>query len=126
MDFVDNALNERSGTMRGRAVFDNKDGLLSPGVFGRLALFGGETDAFLVPDPAIISDQARKIVFTVSADNVVTATPVTLGPIHEGLRVVTSGLKADDRVVIEGIANPAVRPGAKVTPTPGSIATAAK
>ena len=126
MDFVDNALNERSGTLRGRAVFTNKDGLLTPGVFARLALFGGEVDAFLVPDSAIVSDQAKKIVFTVNADNVVTAAPVTLGPISEGLRVIKSGLKAEDRVVIEGIANPMVRPGAKVTPTPGTIAVADK
>ena len=126
MDFVDNALNERSGTLRGRAVFENKDGLLTPGVFARLALFGGDADAFLVPDTAIVSDQAKKIVFTVNADNVVTAAPVSLGPIAEGLRVVKSGLKAGDRVVIEGLANPAVRPGAKVTPSTGTIAIADK
>ena len=121
MDFVDNALNERSGTIRGRAIFDNKDGLLTPGVFARLALFGGEFNAFLVPDSAIVSDQAKKIVFTVNAENIVTATPVVLGQINEGLRVITSGLKPDDRIVIEGIANPAVRPGAKVDPKPGTI-----
>lgn len=126
MDFVDNALNERSGTIRGRAIFDNKNGLLAPGVFARLQLFGGEIDALLVPDAAIVSDQARKIVFTVNAENVVAPAPVTLGPIHEGLRVVRSGLKPDDKVVIEGLANPAVRPGAKVAPTPGEIKTAAK
>jgi membrane fusion protein, multidrug efflux system len=126
MNFVDNALNERSGTLRGRAVFDNKDGLLTPGVFARLALFGGDVDAFLVPDSAIVSDQAKKIVFTVNAENVVTAAPVTLGPISEGLRVIKSGLKADDRIVIDGLANPAVRPGAKVMPTPGTIAVADK
>lgn len=126
MDFVDNALNDRSGTLRGRAVVTNKDGLLTPGIFARLALFGGDIDAFLVPDSAIVSDQAKKIVFTVNADNVVVAAPVTLGPIAEGLRVIKSGLKADDRVVIEGLANPAVRPGAKVTPNPGAIAVAGK
>lgn len=126
MDFVDNALNERSGTLRGRAIFDNKDGVLTPGVFARAGLFGGEIDALLVPDASIVSDQARKIVFTVNAENVVTATPVTLGPIHEGLRVIRTGLKVEDRVVIDGIANPAVRPGAKVAPTAGEIKTAAK
>jgi membrane fusion protein, multidrug efflux system len=126
MNFVDNALNERSGTLRGRAVFDNKDGLLTPGVFARLALFGGEAESFLVPDSAIVSDQAKKIVFTVGEDNVVKASPVVLGQISEGLRVIKSGLKADDRIVIEGLANPAVRPGAKVTPTPGAITVAGK
>ena len=121
MDFVDNAFNERSGTMRGRAIITNKDGLLSPGLFARLALYGGDVDALLIPDTAIVSDQAHKIVYTVNADDVVTATPVTLGQMYEGLRVITAGLKPTDRVVIEGVANPAVRPGAKVAPTPGSI-----
>ncbi|MBX9683643.1 MAG: efflux RND transporter periplasmic adaptor subunit [Hyphomicrobium sp.] len=123
MDFVDNALNERSGTLRGRAVFNNADGLLTPGVFARLALFGGESDAFLVPDTVIVSDQARKIVFTVNADNVVVATPVTLGPMIDGLRVIKAGLKAEDQIVIEGLANPAVRPGAKVAPNKGAVKT---
>ena len=126
MNFVDNALNERSGTLRARAVFDNKDGLLTPGVFARLQLFGGETDALLVPDDAIVSDQARKIVLTTGDDNTIKAAQVTLGPISDGLRVVKDGLKADDRVVIQGIANPMVRPGAKVTSTPGTIAPTQK
>lgn len=126
MDFVDNALNDRSGTLRGRAIFANTDGLLTPGVFARLALFGGDSDSFLIPDSSIVSDQARKIVFTVNAENIITATPVTLGPVIDGLRVVKSGLKADDRIVIEGLANPAVRPGAKVTPTAGTIVAAQK
>lgn len=126
MNFVDNALNERSGTLRGRGIFENKDSILTPGVFGRLQLFGGDVDAFLVPDSAIVSDQANKIVFTVNADNVVTPAQVTLGPIVEGLRVIKTGVKPDDKIVIEGIANPAVRPGAKVAPTVGEIKTAAK
>ncbi len=121
MDFVDNALNDRSGTLRGRAIFDNKNGLLTPGVFARLALFGGDAEALLIPDTAIVSDQARKIVLTVNAENVVTATPVTLGTISDGLRVIKGGLKADDHVIIEGIANPMVRPGTKVAPANGVI-----
>jgi membrane fusion protein, multidrug efflux system len=126
MDFVDNALNDRSGTLRGRAIFANTDGLLTPGVFARLALFGGDSDSFLIPDSSIVSDQARKIVFTVNAEDIITATPVTLGPVIDGLRVVKSGLKADDRIVIEGLANPAVRPGTKVAPTAGTIVAAQK
>lgn len=122
MNFVDNALNERSATVRARAVFDNKDGFLTPGVFGRLALFGGESAAMLVPDAAIVSDQARKIVMTVNSENQVVATVVTLGQMSDGLRVIKSGLKGDERVIIEGIANPMVRPGAKVAPTDGVIA----
>ena len=123
MDFVDNALNERSGTLRGRAIFDNKNGLLTPGVFARLSLFGGDADALLIPDTAIVSDQARKIVMTVNAENVVVATPVTLGDIADGLRVIKGGLKATDQIIIEGIANPMVRPGSKVTPSNGVIKT---
>jgi RND family efflux transporter MFP subunit len=124
MNFVDNQLSVRSGTLRGRAVLDNKSGLLTPGVFGRLQLFGGETDALLIPDAAVISDQARKIVFTVDKDDTVVATPVTLGPIVDGLRVVMSGLDKTMKVVIEGIANPAVRPGAKVAPQAGTVKAA--
>jgi multidrug efflux system membrane fusion protein len=126
MNFIDNALNERSATLRGRAVFDNKNGLLTPGVFARLALYGGEFDALLVPDSAVVSDQASKILLTVNADNVVTAAPVVLGQISDGLRVVRSGLKPDDRVIIEGIANPMVRAGTKVAPQPGEIKTVQK
>lgn len=121
MDFIDNAFNEHSGTLRGRAIFPNKDGLLTPGVFARLALYAGDVDALLVPDDAIVSDQAHKIVYTVNADNVIVATPVELGQIYEGLRVIKSGLKPDDRVVIEGVANPAIRPGTKVAPAQGAI-----
>jgi RND family efflux transporter MFP subunit len=126
MDFVDNALNARSGTMRGRAVVDNKSGLMQPGLFARMQLFGGEVDGLLVPDAAVVSDQARKIVFTVGEDGIVKPKPVTLGAISGGLRVVLSGLSAEDRVVIDGIANPMVRPGAKVTPQDGKIEMVAK
>lgn len=122
MNFVDNALNERSATVRARAVFDNKDGFLTPGVFGRLAVFGGESSALLVPDAAILSDQARKIVLTVDAENKVAATVVTLGQMSDGLRVIKSGLKGDERIIIEGVANPMVRPGVKVAPENGTIA----
>jgi membrane fusion protein, multidrug efflux system len=116
MDFVDNQLSVRSGTLRGRAVLENKNGSLTPGVFGRLQLFGGESDALLVPDSAIVSDQAKKIVFVVDKDDTVVAKPVTLGTLYEGLRVIKTGLDKSMQVVIEGIANPAVRPGAKVAP----------
>lgn len=125
MDFVDNALNARSGTIRGRAVFENKDEFLTPGTFGRLRLFAGETDALLVPDTVIVSDQANKIVLTVGPDNKVVPKPVTLGAISEGLRVITGGLTPQDKVIIGGLANPMVRPGATVTPQPGEIKVAA-
>lgn len=124
LNFVDNQLNPRSGTLRARAILDNKDGLFTPGLFARLQLFGGEIDALLVPDAAIVSDQTRKIVFAVDADGVVKAMPVELGVIVNGLRVVRTGLKPDDKIVIDGLANPFVRPGAKVTPQPGQFKAA--
>ncbi len=119
MDFVDNVLNPKTGTIRGRAIFENKDGLLTPGYFGRLRLYGGETNAFLVPDTAIASDQASKIVFTVSDDGTVGIKRVELGPMVEGLRVIRSGLTPTDRIVIEGLQR--ARPGQKVTPEMGKI-----
>ncbi len=126
MDFVDNALNPRSGTLRGRAIVDNKNQLLQPGLFGRLALFGGDFEALLVPDSAVVSDQTRKIVFAVGEDGIVKGVPVVLGPIESGLRVIKSGLTASDKIVIDGLANPMVRPGAKVTPEAGEIKLAAE
>jgi RND family efflux transporter MFP subunit len=124
MDFVDNVLNPKTGTIRGRAIFDNKDGLLTPGFFGRLRLFGGEREALLVPDSAIASDQASKIVFTVADDGTVGTKKVELGPIVEGLRVVRSGLAPTDRVVIDGLQR--ARPGQKVTPENGKVEATAQ
>jgi membrane fusion protein, multidrug efflux system len=124
VDFVDNILSTRSGTIRTRAIVENKTQLLTPGIFGRVQLYGGEYEALLIPDTAIISDQSRKIVFVVGPDNVVQARPVTLGPIVDGLRVVRSGLAPTDNVVLDGLANPMVRPGGKVVPQKGEIKTA--
>jgi hypothetical protein len=107
-------------------VVDNKGDLLQPGLFGRLQLFGGEVDGLLIPDNAVVSDQAKKIVFLVGEDNVVKPAPVVLGSIVEGLRVVKSGLRAEDQIVIEGLANPAVRPGVKVMPKLGQIVAASQ
>jgi membrane fusion protein, multidrug efflux system len=118
MDFVDNQLDPHTGTIRGRALLDNKDTLLAPGVFGRIELFAGDVDAILIPDRAVISDQTRKIVFALDADDKIVPKPVVLGQMHEGLRVVLKGLSAEDRIVVDGIANPAVRPGVKVKPEP--------
>jgi RND family efflux transporter MFP subunit len=124
MNFVDNVLNTRTGTIRGRAVFDNKDGLLTPGFFGRLRLFGGESNALLIPDTAIASDQSRKIVFTVADDGTVGTKLIEPGPIVDGLRVIRSGLAATDRIVIDGLQR--ARPGQKVKPEDGTIAPVAK
>src|SRR3954468_5169884 len=119
MDFVDNVVNAKTGTIRGRAIFENKDGLLTPGFFGRLRLYGGQRDAFVIPDSVISSDQASKVVFTVSDDGTVGTKKVELGPIVDGLRVIRSGLEPTDRIVIEGIQR--ARPGQKVTAEDGTI-----
>jgi multidrug efflux system membrane fusion protein len=125
INFVDNALNARSATIRGRVVFPNADQFLTPGTFGRLRVFAGEADALLVPDSVIVSDQASKIVLTVGPENKIVPKPVVLGQITGGLRVIRSGLSPQDKVVIGGFANPMVRPGATVTPQPGEIKLAA-
>jgi hypothetical protein len=100
-------------------VFDNKDGFLTPGFFGRLRLFGGEHAALLVPDGAVASDQASKIVFTVADDGTVGTKLIELGPMVEGLRIIKSGLAPTDRIVIDGLQR--ARPGQKVTAQDGKI-----
>jgi membrane fusion protein, multidrug efflux system len=121
MNFVDNVINPRSGTIRGRALVENPNAFLTPGTFGRIRVFGGESDVLLVPDSAIVSDQASKIMFAVGPENVVVPKPVVLGPLSNGLRVVRQGLSVGDKVIVGGLANPMIRPGAKVTPMPEDI-----
>jgi membrane fusion protein, multidrug efflux system len=121
VDFLDNRMDASTGTLRGRAVIPNKDFSILPGQFGRVRLIASAPyEALLVPDAAIATDQARKIVFVVRDDNTVEARPVTLGPLDEGLRVVRDGLKPEDHVVVDGLQR--VRVGAKVTPHPAKAA----
>lgn len=113
LDFTDNGLDPRSGTIRIRAVLDNPGNFLTPGMFGNMRLAnGGKANALLVPDDAIQSDQARKTVLVVGEDDSVTAKPVELGPVVDGLRIIRSGLSPQDRVVVTNIQ--AAMPGAKV------------
>src|SRR4051812_33787232 len=115
VDFLDNRLDLSTGTLRTRAVIPNTDLSILPGQFGRVRLIGSSPyEALLLPDTAIATDQSRKIVFVVKDDNTVEAKPVTLGPLDEGLRVIREGLKAEDRVIVDGIQR--ARVGAKVTP----------
>ncbi len=115
IDFVDNAIDTSSGTIRGRAVFKNPDGRLTPGMFGRVRIAAQEpAEALLVPDDAIGTEQVRKFVYTINGDNVATPKYVTLGPVVDGLRVITAGLAPDDTIIVNGVMR--VRPGAKVTP----------
>src|SRR5215467_2106397 len=115
MDFVDNVIDRTSGTIRGRAVFSNADGVFTPGMFGRVRVPGSPSYmAVLVPDAAIGTEQARKFVLVVDADNVVRIKYVTLGQVFDNLRVIKSGLSEDDRVVVNGLVR--ARPNQKVTP----------
>jgi membrane fusion protein, multidrug efflux system len=119
MDFLDNRLDVSTGTLRGRALIPNKDFSILPGQFGRVRLIGSAPyEALLLPDTAIATDQSRKIVFVVKADDTVEARPVTLGPLDDGLRVIREGLKPEDRVIVEGLQR--ARVGAKVSPHPAA------
>ncbi|MEX2482091.1 MAG: efflux RND transporter periplasmic adaptor subunit [Gammaproteobacteria bacterium] len=120
MTFVDNELDDLTGTMRGRATFPNPDHVLLPGMFARLRLFGaGEHKAVLIPDEAVISDQALKLVLVVGEDNIVEGRPVILGPLIDGLRVIRDGLAPDERIVVVGVQR--AIPGQAVTPEETTI-----
>lgn len=118
LDFTDNGLDPRSGTIRARASFAN------PGMFGNMRLSTGQTvNALLVPAGAVQTDQARKIVYVVGKDGTVAAKPVELGPEVDGLRVIRAGLTSADQVVITGYQF--ARPGTKAVTKPGKIAATA-
>ena len=126
LDFTDNAVDTASGVIRLRALIPNGDGFLKPGMFGQARLAGAGTyRAMLVPDAAVATDQARRIVYVVAADGTVSPRPVELGPLVDGLRVVRSGLQATDRVVINGVQR-IQQPGMKVQPRNGRIAPVAR
>lgn len=115
VDFVDNALNPETGTIRARAVFDNKERTFTPGLFARLKLVGSGTyKAMLVNDKAIGTDQSKKFVLVVGADNKALYREVKLGPVIDGLRVVKQGLSGGETIVVNGLQR--VRPGDAVTP----------
>ena len=125
VDFLDNRLDIGTGTLRGRGLVKNQDLSILPGQFARVRVLGSAPyEALLLPDTAIATDQSRKIVFVVKADNTVEARPVVLGPLDDGLRVIREGLKPDDQVVIDGLQR--VRIGAKVTPHPPAASGGAK
>ena len=107
---VDNRLDAASGTIRVRAAFDNADGSLVPGLYARVKVGGTKArPAVMVDDSAIGTDQAKKFVLVVDADDKVQYREVTLGNLHEGLRIVESGLSEGERVVVNGVLR--VRPG---------------
>ena len=121
IDFTDNGLDPRSGTIRARGRFDNPEMFLTPGMFGNMRLSTGQTArALLVPAAAVQTDQARKIVYVVGKDGMVAAKPVEIGPEVDGLRVIRAGLAPTDRVVINGYQF--ARPGTKAETKAGKIA----
>ena len=124
LDFTDNGLDPRSGTIRVRATFANPRLFLTPGLFGNMRLGGGTpTPALLVPDTAVQTDQAHKTVLVVGRDGTVETRPVETGPVVDGLRVIRSGISTADRVIVSNLAG--AMPGAKVHTVAGRIAPAA-
>ncbi len=116
VDFSDNRLDAGTGTLRVRAVVDNSKGLFSAGLFARVRVAGSTSyQALLLPDEAFGTDQANKFVLVVADDGTVARRVVQQGPLVQGLRVVRTGLKPEDWVVIKGLQR--ARPGQKVAPT---------
>jgi len=116
LDFVDNQVDPSSGTIRTRAVFSNRSRALTPGLFARVKLVGSEkTNAMLVRDAAIGTDQDRKFVLVVGSGDTLAYRPIVPGRLSDGLRIVTSGLKPGEHIVVNGLMR--VRPGMKVAPT---------
>ena len=116
MDFVDNVIDRSTGTIRGRAVYANPNNIFTPGMFARVRVPGSPPyEALLVPDAAVGTEQTRKFVLTVNAENTVVPKYVTLGQTTaDNLRVIKDGVAADDRVIVDGLMR--ARPGQKVTP----------
>ena len=121
LDFVDNQVDPNTGTIRTRAVFSNKSRALTPGLFARVKLVGSEkSNALLVRDAAIGTDQDRKFVLVLGKGDTLAYRPIVPGRLtDDGLRIVTSGLTPEDRVVVNGLMR--VRPGVKVTATVGTM-----
>lgn len=120
MNFVDNVVDMSTGTVRARAIVPNADGFITPGQFGTLRLPGSNPyPAILVPDAAIVADQARRLVMTVAEDGTVVPKEVRQGPRELGLRIIRRGLEPTDRVIIDGLMR--ARPGSKVAPQDGTI-----
>lgn len=116
INFVDNQINPKTGTLRVRGVFPNADGALVPGYFARVKVpVSAPHGAVLVSDRVLDTDQGQKIVYVVSADNKVAVRPVRVGALHDGLREIAGGLKPGELVIVNGLQQ--VRPGATVEPT---------
>ena len=116
IDFLDNAVNAATGTIRARVVLNNPNHLLTPGLYARVQLEStGAVQALLVDDKAILTDQDRKYVYVLGAGNTAQRKDVQLGPLVDGLRLVQSGLGTSDKVIVSGLQK-IFYPGAPVTP----------
>jgi RND family efflux transporter MFP subunit len=125
MNFVDNRIDQNTGSLRERATFRNQNGNLLPGLFARARVIGSaEYKAILLPDAAIATDQSNRIVLVVSEDGTVGSKAVTLGPIVEGLRVIRTGVSPTDWVIVNGVQR--ARKGIKVKPEKTVIEPATK
>jgi len=129
MDFVDNVIDRSSGTIRGRAVFANPNGLFTPGMFGRVRVPGSPPHtALLIPDAAIGTEQSRKYVLVVDDGGVARLKYVVPAQLEDGLRVINDGLTASDRVIINGLmrARAGVKVAAQEQGAPPAAASAPK
>lgn len=116
LDFLDTMVDTSSGTIRGRAVVPNPNGFLVPGMFGHMQLQASPPHrGIMIPDTAVATLAGERVVYVVNPDGKVAVKPVELGPLNEGLRVIRSGLSADDHVIVNG--QQRARPGQKVEPT---------
>ena len=116
MDFVDNQIDTSTGTIESRAILDNKDHLLEPGMFGKARLMGSaEHEALMISDDIIGTNQSLRFVYVLGDDNIVTTKNVTLGPLHSnGLRIIRDGITKEDRLITNNIQK--IGPGMAVTP----------
>lgn len=115
LDFSENRIDAETGTMRVRAVLENPDEILTPGLFGRVNVPGSlPYEGILVPDRAIVADQNRRLVMTVGDDGTVTPRPVRPGPRIDGYRVIREGMDGSETIVIDGLVS--ARPGTTVNP----------
>ena len=104
VDFLDNQVTRSTGTIRVRALLDNADRAFTPGLFARVQLLGsGQFQAMLIDDKAVLTDQDRKFVYVVDKDNKAQRRDIELGRNADGLRIVEQGLKAGDRVIVDGV-----------------------
>ncbi len=125
IDFVDNQVNSKTGTLKVRAVYPNRDEALSPGYFARVRVpIGDPHKALLITERALDTDQGQKIVYVLDKDNKVASRPVRLGALHDGLREITDGLKSGERVIVNGLQ--LVRPGVVVEPKLVAMPAASK